>query len=303
MSSSRTVEHGELTAESADRALRTAASQIGLPTDGAKLIRLGSNAVFRVPGNVIARVARSAAMLENAQKQVDVAGWLEAEDFPAVRALDVRQPVVAENRVVTFWRSESDEEVYAPIDEVAHLIRRLHALTEPTDIRLPALRPFGAPDDPLPDFSVLSSDDAQYLRGRFAEARRTFDSLDYALPRGVVHGDANVGNVILADDGRAVLIDLDSFSRGPREWDLIQTAIFYDRFGWHTAEEYETFVRVYGYDIMGWSGYRDLANMREVAMTAWLSRKAVNSARSAAEAAKRLSAMRTGASRRDWSAY
>ena len=107
----------------------------------------------------------------------------------------------------------------------------------------------------------------------------------------------------LADDGRAVLIDLDSFSRGPREWDLIQTAIFYDRFGWHTAEEYETFVRIYGYDIMGWSGYRDLANMREVAMTAWLSRKAVNSARSAAEAAKRLSAMRTGASRRDWSAY
>jgi len=28
-------------------------------------------------------------MLENAQKQVDVAGWLEAEHFPAVRALNV----------------------------------------------------------------------------------------------------------------------------------------------------------------------------------------------------------------------
>ena len=301
--SSRTVEQGELTAESAARALRTAGVEVGLSTDGAQLIRLGSNAVFRLPGNVIARVARSADMFENAQKQVDVAGWLEVQHFPAVRALDVRQPIVAEQRVVTFWHSESDEEAYAPIGEVADLIRRLHALDEPTDIRLPSLRPFGRSDDPLPSFAGLSTGDAEYLRGRLAEARRKFDTLDYALPRGVVHGDANVGNVIVANDGRPVLIDLDSFSNGPREWDLIQTAIFYDRFGWHTADEYETFVRVYGYDIMGWSGYPDLADMREVAMTTWLSRKAVNSDKSAAEAAKRISTMRTGASRRDWSAY
>jgi len=303
VSSKRTVDHGELAAESAAGALRTAGSQVGLPTDGAQLIRLGSNAVFRLPGNVIARVARSAEMLENAQKQVDVAGWLEAEHFPAVRALNVRQPIVAEHRVVTFWRSESDEEVYAPIGDVADLIRRLHALVEPKDIQLPSLRPFGMPDDPLPDFSALSRDDAEYLRGRVADARRMFDSLDYELPRGVVHGDANVGNVIMADDGGPVLIDLDSFSIGPREWDLIQNAIFYDRFGWHSADEYEIFVRVYGYDIMGWSGYPDLADMREVAMTAWLSRQAVNSNKSAAEVAKRISTMRTGASRRDWSAY
>lgn len=301
--SSRTVEEDELTAESAARALRTAGVQVGVSTAGAQLIRIGSNAVFRVPGKVIARVAKSADMLENARKQVDVAEWLEAERFPSVRALDVKQPVKADQRIVTFWRSESDQEKYAPIDDVADLIRRLHDLDEPTDIRLPPLRPFGITDAPLPDFRGLSNDDAEYLRKRITEARGRFESLDYALPRGAVHGDANVGNVIVANDGRPVLIDLDSFSFGPREWDLIQTAIFYDRFGWHTAEEYATFVNVYGYDIMNWSGYPDLADMREVAMTTWLSRKAGKSDKSATEAAKRISAMRTGASRRDWSAY
>ncbi len=242
-------------------------------------------------------------MFDNAKKQVDVAEWLEAKHIPAVRALDLQQPVIADERVVTFWRSESDQEVYADIEDVADLIRQLHALEEPAGIQLPPLQPFGRPDDPLPDFSGLSSNDAEYLRERFADARDAFDSLDYVLPRGVVHGDANVGNVIVANDGRPILIDLDSFSIGPREWDLIQTAIFYDRFGWHSAEEYQAFVRVYGYDIMNWSGYPQLADMREVAMTAWLSRKAVNSAKSAAEAAKRINTMRTGASRRDWLAY
>ncbi len=120
---------------------------------------------------------------------------------------------------------------------------------------------------------------------------------------GVIHGDANVGNVLLDTDGQAVLIDLDSFSIGPREWDLIQTALFADRLGWHTAEEYRTFVEVYGYDIMKWDGYETLADMREIAMTAWLSKKAATDEKAAAEAHKRITAMRTGGSRRDWGAY
>ena len=45
----------------------------------------------------------------------------------------------------------------------------------------------------------------------------------------------------------------------PREWDLALTAIYYDSFGWHTREEYETFVRIYGFDIMQWPGYRPCA--------------------------------------------
>jgi hypothetical protein len=100
--------------------------------------------------------------------------------------------------------------------------------------------------------------------------------------------------------GQPVVIDLDDFATGPREWDLIQTAIFYDRFGWHTREEYEAFTKVYGYDIMQWPGYPMLANIREFIMTTWVVQKANEDGEFPAEARKRIDALRTGASRKDW---
>ena len=235
--------------------------------------------------------------------QVAVSRWLTTLGYPVTRALDVDQPVETDGRVVTFWESVAPKTEYAPIDQVAELIHRLHELPEPEGIDLPELRPFGNPGDAVPAFGGLLEEDAAFLRDRFAWARRTFPSLDFQLDSGVIHGDANVGNVLLDERGQAVLIDLDSFSIGPREWDLIQTALFYDRLGWHIEEEYRKFVEVYGYDIMQWDGYETLADMREIAMTAWLSRKAADDEGAAAEAHKRITAMRAGGSRRDWGAY
>ena len=232
-----------------------------------------------------------------------MARWLASVGYPAVRATAVDQPVEANGRIVTFWESIAPETVYAPIGDVAALIRRLHGLSAPPDLVLPDLRPFGRPDDPVPAFEGLDPDDAVFLRERFEWGRRTFPKLPFVLGTGVIHGDANVGNVLVDERGQAVLIDLDNFSIGPREWDLIQTALFADRLGWHTAEEYRTFVDIYGYDITHWEGYEALADMREVAMTAWMSRKSVADETAATEARKRIAAMRTGGSRRDWGAY
>jgi hypothetical protein len=100
-----------------------------------------------------------------------------------------------------------------------------------------------------------------------------------------------------------VLIDLDGFAIGPREWDLILTAIYYDSFGWHTRQEYEAFTRVYGFDIMQWPGYQALRSIREFLMVTWVIQKAAESDQVAAEARKRISALRTGASRKDWQPY
>jgi hypothetical protein len=112
-----------------------------------------------------------------------------------------------------------------------------------------------------------------------------------------------VGNVLRDRQGAPVLIDLDGFATGPREWDLILTAIYYDSFGWHTRQEYEDFARVYGYDITGWPGYPVLREIREFVMVTWLIQKAAEDAQSAAEAAKRITALRTGASRMDWQPF
>lgn len=291
------------TDESARQALTRACQLAGVAARSVELIRMGSNAVYRVDGDVIARVAPSAQLLANATKQIDVARWLESVDFPATRALDVNQPMAADGRVVTFWESISRETVYAPIRDVAALIKRLHALATPVDFDLPELRPFGDVTDSLPTFEGLPPADAQFLRERVEWARGSFPLLKFALPAGPVHGDANVGNVICDDRGRPVLIDLDSFSVGAREWDLIQTALFADRLGWHSAVEYRAFVDVYGYDVTQWAGYADLADMREIAMTSWMARKASTSRDAGAESTKRVEAMRTGASRRDWGAH
>ncbi|MHA6793768.1 phosphotransferase family protein [Pseudonocardia bannensis] len=283
--------------------LHAAAQKVQLQDEPAELIRYGSNAVFRLPNRVIARVSRPGAQAGSVERQVAVARWLEELDYPATQVVDVEQPVVVGDRLVTFWKSVSDDEAYAGLADVAALIWRLHELDPPASIELPRLRPFGSPEAPLPSFPGLDEDDAAFLQERYRWAREAFEELPFALPRGVIHGDANVGNVILDRDRRPVLIDLDSFAVGPREWDLIQTALFYNRLGWHTREEYEAFVEVYGYDLLLWEGYEQLADIREIAMTAWLSRQAAESERSAAEAAKRIVAIRTGASRRDWSAY
>jgi aminoglycoside phosphotransferase (APT) family kinase protein len=290
------------TARTARDALTLACQRADLSAERAELIRLGSNAVFRLDADTIARVAPSAACGDNAARQVEVSRWLSSVGFPTVRVVDVEQPVEADGRVVTFWKSVAPETVYAPIGDVAAVIRRLHELPPP-DFVLPELRPFGALGESVPSFDGLDPEDAAFLSGRFEWARRTFSMLTFPLGYGVVHGDANVGNVLVDEDGQAVLIDLDNFSLGPREWDLIQTALFADRLGWHTKQEYRTFVEVYGYDITQWDGYEALADVREVAMTTWMAKKAAHDQGAAAEAHKRITAMRTGGSRRDWGAY
>jgi Phosphotransferase enzyme family len=292
-----------MTEADARRSLLVACHRVDVPVDGLELIRLGSNAVFRVNAQVIGRVTRDLTYLGNAEKQIDVARWLERMHYPAVRVIDVPQPIESEGAVVTLWQSVAAETAYASIADVALLIRQLHELAEPADFRLPALHPFTAASEEFPQLSGLAAVDRAFLCDRIDWAHAEFPRLPFVLPVGVIHGDANVGNVLTDDDGKPVLIDLDSFATGPREWDLIQTALFYDRLGWHTKDEYRTFVDVYGYDLMQWDGYTRLADMREIAMTTWLGRKAAESPGAAAEASKRINAIRTGASRRDWGAY
>ena len=112
-----------------------------------------------------------------------------------------------------------------------------------------------------------------------------------------------MGNVVLDREGNLVLIDLDSFCAGPREWDLVQTAPFHERFGWRTDEEHREFVDAYGFDIMTWSGHPVFADHREIAMTLCLCGKAGSDHRAAAEVRKRVESLKTRSSRRNWSPF
>jgi aminoglycoside phosphotransferase (APT) family kinase protein len=284
--------------------LSRACRVVGLDSENARLLRVGSNAVYRLSTPVIVRISRTGVDMDGARRTVAVARWLESVGYPSVRAIDVDQPIVIDGRAVTFWQAVSDDgDEYASVGEVAQVLLELHRLVAPEDLNLPTLEPFDKAAHRIEANDWLSSVDRDFLTETLTQMRESYQKLNFVLPQGVIHGDANVGNVLHDFNGSPVVIDLDGFAVGPREWDLALTAIYYDSFGWHTREEYEAFVRVYGFDIMKWSGYPVMRAVREFLMVPWVAQQAGESPRLAAEARKRISALRTGASRKDWEPY
>lgn len=294
------------TVEAAKLALEAACGEVGLDAAGARLIRLGSNAVYAlVGGHVIVRIAAPEVDLAEVERAVAVARWLADADVPANRLVPgIAQPRVVQGHAVTYWESVQDEEEYATLPELADLLKQLHWLEEPESLGLPYF-------DPLPKVRAglaglgagVRPEDADFLRERADHLEAEYARLDFVLPFGLIHGDANIGNVLRDRAGRAVLIDLDGFALAPREWDLIQTALFYDRFGWHTAAEYESFVDHYGFDVMNWPGYEVLADLRELMMTLWLGGKAGAERKAAEEFARRVESIRTDGDRRLWEPF
>ncbi|MGC5365494.1 phosphotransferase [Streptomyces sp. DT24] len=294
------------TVEAAKLALEAACGEVGLDAGGARLIRLGSNAVYALAGgHVIVRIAAPEVDLAEVERAVAVARWLADAEVPANRLVPgIAQPRVVQGHAVTYWESVQEVEEYATLPELADLLKQLHWLEEPESLDLPYF-------DPLPKVrSGLSGlgagvrpEDADFLRERADRLETEYARLDFVLPFGLIHGDANIGNVLRDRSGRAVLIDLDGFALAPREWDLIQTALFYDRFGWHTADEYESFVDRYGFDVMNWPGYGVLADLRELMMTLWLGAKAAAEPKAAEEFARRVESIRTDGDRRLWQPF
>jgi aminoglycoside phosphotransferase (APT) family kinase protein len=294
----------ELDETRAHALLKQACGIAGLHAGGARLLRLGSNAVYHLSAPIVVRISRHDAGEETARRAVAVARWLESADYPAVRVIDVDQPVSIDGHTITFWRSVSDDgDQYATVGEVAEVLARLHRLDAPGYLRLPMLAPFRHVSQRITVNNWLNTGDREFLTKRLSEMREGYTSLQFTLPQGVIHGDAGIGNVLHDRQGQPVVIDLDGFAIGPREWDLALTAIYYDSFGWHTRDEYETFVRAYGFDIMQWPGYPIMRAVREFLMVTWVIQKAGESEHIAAEASKRIKALRTGSSRKDWKPY
>ncbi|MFJ9819322.1 phosphotransferase [Streptomyces sp. NPDC101151] len=298
-----TSERVEFDADEAESILRSACLVVHLNPDGIKILRLGDHAVFRIDGGqIVSRVGRSPDRLPSVRREVAVARWLAAHDYPAARLVtDAEQPVVIKGHPVTFWEGLADGETFATTGEMGTLLRRLHDL-EPPPLLLPPLRPFDKVQERL-ERAVISKSARTFLCGLAGDLADEYHRLQFALPAGHLHGDFNVGNVLHDAAGRPKVIDLDGFATGPREWDLMQTAMYYDSFGWHTEAEYNDFVDGYGFDVRQWSGYTVLRGVRELLMVTWLSQNAGANPRAAEEVEKRVASLRSGGSRRDWAPF
>lgn len=296
---------GEFSAAETRRTLEIACAAVGLEAQGAELLRIGENAIYRfVSVPLVARIARTIRYLPAIEAEVAVTRWLESVEFPAVRlAGPAEQPVVADGRPVTFWELVAEQTEYATVAELGALLRRLHGLETPSSLVLPALRPFARVEGRV-NGADLAERDRGFLLDRLAELREAYGRLEFVLSEGLIHGDANIGNIIRRQaDGVAVLIDWDGVSTGPREWDLVLTGMYFERFGWHSAQDYRDFVTGYGFDVMSWPGYPVLRSIRELIMVAWLAQNTRESPEIAAEVAKRIEDLRGGDGPRDWAPF
>lgn len=298
-----TTERTEFDAAAAESILRRACAAADVDPDGIEMLRLGDHAVFRIDdGRIISRVGRGIDRLASVQREVAVARWLADKEYPAARLVtDAEQPIVIEDHPVTFWEGLADGDTYASTAEMGVILRRLHELESPP-FPLPQLQPFDKVASRL-DGAAIPESTRVFLRSMARDLKAEYERLKFSLPSGHLHGDFNVGNVLRDATGRPHVIDLDGFSVGPREWDLMQAAMYYDSFGWHTEVEYADFVAGYGFDVREWAGYTVLRSVRELLMVTWLSQNAGANPRAAEEVEKRVETLRSGGSRRHWAPF
>ena len=99
-----------------------------------------------------------------------------------------------------------------------------------------------------------------------------------------------------------MLLDFEAVAAGPREWDLVPTAVACERFRL-SQEYYREFADTYGFDVRTWAGYTVLREIRELTMTTWLMQNVGESAAVAAEFAWRVASLRRRDTRRVWNAF
>lgn len=289
--------------ETVGEVLHQACRTAGLDSSGAVMLRLGENLLYQLTSvPAVVRIGRDMKHWDDATKEVAVANWLATQGFPAAQTydLDVSQPLEVEGHPVTFWYFLPGRA--ADISEagiLGGLLRRLHQLPRPPELSLPVWQPFNHVAKRL-DQAPIPAADAEFLRDRVRELETEVEQLEFALPATALHGDAHVKNVMVTDDGRAVLIDLEAFAFGPAEWDLAKTAAEASM-GMLAEQDYAAFAGGYGYDVTAWSGWPVLQGVMQVKMISWLAQNVDHSAGVRAEYDKRIRTLRSGVLVEPWS--
>ncbi|MFI8928061.1 phosphotransferase family protein [Streptomyces sp. NPDC053474] len=130
-----------------------------------------------------------------------------------------------------------EADLKATYGELGGVLRDLHSMTVPEGLHLPSYEPFDKSDVRL-DKAALPDDDKTFLRKRARELQDKCAELKFETPKGPVHGDAHVQNLMTDVQGRVILIDFEVLCYDHPEWDLMVT-----------SEQYADFVGAYGRDL------------------------------------------------------
>ncbi|MFH8594242.1 phosphotransferase [Streptomyces rimosus] len=187
----RSTQHA-FTSGGAARVLAGACRRAGLDSDGARLIRLGENALFRLAAHpVVVRIARSREYLDAVRGEVRVSRWLSRTGFPVTRVVDdLEQPVVVDGHPVTFWHVIEEGPRKPTYGELGAVLRDLHSLTVPDTLALPPYPALGRTDRRIATAAGIPEDDRAFLRKRAGELRERVAGLRFESRKCAVHGDA-----------------------------------------------------------------------------------------------------------------
>ncbi|WP_210717085.1 phosphotransferase enzyme family protein [Amycolatopsis acididurans] len=274
---------------------------LGLDHRGARLLRFTNNAVYALAGApVVVRIVGSRTLRHRVAKVVAVARHFERHDIPAIRLLpSVDQPLHVGQHVVTVWQYVEPVARRASAADLGRLLRRVHELPTPADV--PEWAPLADVRARVADAEEIDPGDRQFLLHRCAAVEAALGELEFPLPRGLIHGDAHPGNVIVGAGG-PVLCDFDSASVGPREWDLTPLAVGRERFG-DPAGRYRMLADTYGFDVAAWEGFDVLRAARELKLTTSVLPILRSHPEVRGELRKRLDDLRSGHSHGLWARY
>lgn len=193
--------------------LANAAELSGIDATDAVSIRNGSNAIYELHGGIVARIGKPGSYFA-AERELRVSQWLNQSGIPTVEAVpSVPQPVVVDDRPVTWWHLIHEHRASTP-EELGAMLRALHSLPPPTSFELPTYDPFAGLEDRLAASATLDeSDRARLIEYRATLAKR-YSELPDPLAPCVIHGDAWQGNLIVPSAGVPTVLDLDKVSIG-----------------------------------------------------------------------------------------
>ncbi|WP_179956647.1 phosphotransferase family protein [Amycolatopsis anabasis] len=292
---------GRFTREKLAEVLAETCTSLGLDARGATLLRFTNNAVYALAREpVVVRIVGSVALRHRVGKVVAVARHFARHGVPAIRLVPgIKQPMRVGEHLVTVWVKVPENGRRAGSADLARLLRKVHALPPPEGIG--DWNPLDDVRARVADAEELGPDDRRFLLRRCAEVEAALGELDFPLPRGLVHGDAHPGNVIVGPSG-PVLCDFDSSCVGPPEWDLTPLAVGRERFG-DPAGRYRLLADVYGFDVTAWDGFAVLRAARELKLTTSVLPILRSHPQVRGELRRRLDDLRAGRSESRWDRY
>lgn len=199
----------------ADSALQAACEQADLDVESARLLRIGENAIYAVEKQqVVIRIARSGERLARAKKELCIARWLQTAGVPAVQVYEeIDQPIVAMGLPVTFWRLLHELEPKPRHRDLAQLLAQFHSFDR-CPCELPDFHPLALVKARITSAHGVSPENKNFLIRHHDELQERYKSLRFALPQGVIHGDARPGN-LMRDERGIVLLDFEMSALGP----------------------------------------------------------------------------------------